>query len=122
LPLAGVIVGITFAWVGNAQALLQTSEIDKLAEFHEGGFADYVYIYQLAIMLIFGTLIFWSLSGLYIFDTVWPVDTTLVSYRSIKAFGFALTSIALRECWHVVLGAHWMLMARREVKRIDRHK
>ena len=46
LPLVGILIGLSFAWAGNAQALLQSSEIDKLSEHHEGGFIEYVFTYQ----------------------------------------------------------------------------
>src|SRR5690242_14417240 len=42
LPLVGVLVGLSFAWAGNAQALLQTKEMEKIAKFHKGGLAEYV--------------------------------------------------------------------------------
>jgi hypothetical protein len=118
LPLAGIIIGLTFAWAGNAQALLQTSEIEELGEQHKGGFEDYVFVYQMAIMLIFITLIVWCLAGLNVFDGAWPKVPSSVAYFGIKSTCFALSSIALRECWHVVLGAQWMLLMKREIKRI----
>jgi hypothetical protein len=30
---------------------------------------------------------------------------------------FALLSLTLRECWHVVLGAQWMLLTQHEIRR-----
>src|SRR5205085_1505555 len=36
LPLVGVLVGLSFAWAGNAQSLLQSEEIETLSEYHEG--------------------------------------------------------------------------------------
>ena len=33
LPLVGVLVGLCFAWAGNAQALLQAQELKELAGF-----------------------------------------------------------------------------------------
>src|SRR5690242_12776613 len=38
LPLVGILIGLSFAWAGNAQALLQTEEIERLSEYHPGGF------------------------------------------------------------------------------------
>src|SRR5688500_2066943 len=37
-PLAGAFVGLSFAWAGNAQALLQTPEIERLSTKALGGF------------------------------------------------------------------------------------
>ena len=38
LPLAGVFVGMSFAWVGNALAIVQSPEIDRLSEKNPAGF------------------------------------------------------------------------------------
>ena len=44
LPLVGILIGLCFAWAGNAQALLQTRELNRMTEHSEGGFTEYVYI------------------------------------------------------------------------------
>lgn len=117
LPLAGVLVGLSFAWAGNAQALLQTQEIESLSDFHPGGFIEYVYLYSLAILCILVTLAIWSLAGLRVFDAVWPTALHHKSYIAIKLLLFTLSSITPRECWHIVLAAQWMLLTRREIVR-----
>lgn len=122
LPLAGILVGLSFAWAGNAQALMQSSEIEKLSEHHEGGFVEYVFTYQTAILTILGTLVFWGLAGLQIFDMRWPTDSRPILYFAIKTFLFLLSSLTIRECWHVVMGAQWMLLAQKQIKDIDKKK
>ena len=117
LPLVGILIALAFAWAGNAQALMQSTEIDELAEYHEGGFVDYVYIYQLAILVILATIVLWALAGLEVFDKVWPTTCRIVYYDLVKIVLYALSSITLRECWHVVLGAQLMLLAMRRIKR-----
>lgn len=117
LPLAGVLVGLSFAWAGNAQALLQTGEIEALSEHHPGGFVEYVYFYSLAILCILVTLSVWGLAGLKIFDGVWPTSSHTKTYFGIKLLLFTLSSLTLRECWHIVLAAQWMLLTRREISR-----
>ena len=37
LPLAGIFIGLTFAWGGNAVSLMQSEEIDMLANYRSGG-------------------------------------------------------------------------------------
>jgi hypothetical protein len=117
LPLVGILIGLSFAWAGNIQALLQVSEIEELTDFHEGGFAEYVFVYQTAIFTILLTLVAWALAGLGVFDQTWPTPTCESSYFGVKVVLFALSSLTLRECWHVVLGAQWMLLMQREIKR-----
>lgn len=116
LPLVGILIGLCFAWAGNAQTLLQVSEIEELTDFHEGGFAEYLFVYQTAILTILLTLVSWALAGLGVFDHTWPTPTSGRSYFVVKIVLFALSSLTLRECWHVVLGVQWMLLMRREIK------
>ena len=117
LPLVGILVGLSFAWAGNAQAMMQGSEIEKLSQFHEGGFIEYVYIYQTAILTILTTLVFWGLAGLQIFDKQWPTVENPKLFFSVKTFLFTLSSLTIRECWHVVMGAQWMLLTQRQIRK-----
>jgi hypothetical protein len=117
LPLAGVLVGLSFAWGGNAQALLQASEIEKLAEKHEGGLSDYAFTFQAAILCVLLTLVLWGIAGLQIFDKAWPTAARPYTYFAVKTMLFTLSSLTVRECWHVVLGAQAMLLSRYFVKR-----
>ncbi len=116
LPLAGIFVGLSFAWAGNAQALMQTSEIGEMANFHEGGFEEYVFVYQTTILTILVTLVFWGIAGLAVFDTQWPTQVHNKCYFGVKILLFTLSSLTLRECWHVVMGAQWMLLVQRKIR------
>ena len=104
LPLAGILIGLSFAWIGNAQDLLQSDEIIKLSKYREGGFVEYVFAYQTAILTILTTIVIWGLAGLNIFDEVWPTTKSKWLYFIFKNVLFALSSLSLRECWHVVMG------------------
>lgn len=119
LPLAGIFVGLSFAWAGNAQALMQSREIDKLSQFHEGGFVEYVFVYQTAILSILVTLVLWGVAGLGVFDMVWPTKDHPSVYFILKAFLFVMASLTLRECWQVVMGASWMLRIQRRIKQLE---
>jgi len=116
LPLAGILVGLSFAWAGNAQGLMQSSEIDELSKHHKGGFLEYVFVYQTAILVILVTMIFWGLAGLRVFDVPLPTPWSKLGTSILKTVLFSLSSMTLRECWHVVMGAQWMLLAQREIK------
>lgn len=117
IPLSGVYVGLAFAWAVNSQSLMQSDEIQILAEHKEGGFLDYIFTYQTAILVMLITLILWGLSGLKIFDEYWPFRDNRNFYFAIKVILFTLSSLTLRECWHVVMGTHWMLIMQQEIKR-----
>lgn len=122
LPLAGIFIGLSFAWGGNVQALLQTDEIETLSEYHPGGFDDYLYIFQSAILAILTTLVVWGLAGFQVFDQTWPTQNRFLTYLLISSVLYCLSSITLRECWHVVLGAQTMLKARYTIRMHRRDK
>lgn len=116
LPLVGILIGLCFAWAGNAQALLQAAEIEEMTRFHEGGFVEYVFTYQAAILAILVALVAWALAGFDIFDKAWPTEARQPWYFVVKGILFTLSSLTLRECWHVVLGAQWMLLMQHKIK------
>lgn len=62
------------------------------------------------------TLVFWALAGFRIFDDTWPTTCRQKLYLIVKAILFTLSSLTLRECWHVVLGAQWMLLVQNAIK------
>lgn len=117
LPVAGIFIGLSFAWGGNAQALLQSTEIENMSSFRDGGYVEYVYTFQAAILLILVTLVLWAIAGLGIFDTVWPTCSNHYLYVLVSFFLFLFSSLTVRECWHVVLGAQSMLLARFHIRK-----
>ena len=119
LPIAGIFIGLSFAWGGNAQALLQTKEISRLSKYRQGGFVEYVFTYQAAVLLILISLCSWALAGLGIFDRIWPTLGHGLAYKSVAGVLFFLASMTVRECWHVVLGAQFMLLARVRITERD---
>lgn len=119
LPVAGIFIGLSFAWGGNAQALLQSGEVETLSSFKEGGYEEYVYTFQAAILIILITLVLWAIAGLGVFDCVWPVRESVLEYGVIAGTLYFFSSLTLRECWHVVLGAQSLLLARFRIRQAD---
>jgi len=117
LPLAGIFIGLSFAWAGNAQALLQSSEMEEIARYHKGGFTEYVFVFQMAILMILVAMVLWGFAGLGIFDAHLPAAKFPKFYTLLKGALFTFSSFALRECWHVILGAQWMLLSQYEMKK-----
>ena len=122
LPLVGVLIGLSFAWAGNAQALLQTEEIEQLSDYRSGGFEEYVYTYQAAILVILTSVVLWGVAGLGVFDLPCFWSCPAESYFAAKLFLYFFSSVTLRECWHVVLGAQMMLLARRRIRRSQKQE
>lgn len=118
LPLAGILIGLTFAWAGNAQALFQSEEIEELALFREGGIVEYVYKFQMAILIILATVVAWGLASLGLFDRNWPMQNKEWQYNCIKLFLYTLSGITLRECWNIVLMVQWLLLAQNRIKKL----
>lgn len=96
LPISGIFIGLSFAWGGNAQALLQSPEIESVSEYKDGGYEDYLYTFQSAILLILITLVMWGAAGLGIFDKGWLSCMSPVFYKIVTAILFFLDSVVTR--------------------------
>lgn len=122
LPLVGIFIGFSFAWATIAQALMQSNEIDLLVKHHEGGLAEYIYLYQTAVLVIFITLILWGFAGLSVFDKLWPTTKQCITYTIFKTLLFAFCSMSLRECWHVIDNTHRLLLAKKVLRKAIEQK
>ncbi|MDD5234396.1 MAG: hypothetical protein PHG91_13465 [Syntrophales bacterium] len=117
-PLAGIFIGLTFAWGGNAVSLMQSEEINLLADHHPGGLKEYVYKFQSAILILLITIILWGFGGLNVFEFLYAHPRVAFFHNIIEALLYSLVSMSLRECWHVVIGAQTMVLYRRSIKKI----
>jgi len=118
LPLVGVFVAMSFAWVGTAYAIVQTEEIDALAEQHPGGIESYVFPFQTAILILLVALTAWGLAGLGVYDRKCLMSCPAWGYSAISAGLFGLGSLTIRECWHVVLGSQMLLLYQRAIRKM----
>lgn len=112
LPLAGIFIGLSFAWAGNAQALLQSDEIEKIFEQHKDGIENYIYTFQTAILTILISLVGWGLAGLKAFDA----NSLSCIAPYVEWTLYLISSIAFRECWHVVLGSQLLILNRHKIR------
>ncbi len=119
LPLVGALIGLCFAWSGNAAALLQTSQIARMAERTPDGQPGYVFAFQNAILVVLGCVGLWGLAALEIFDKVLPYPRNSRVYGAIGTILYGLSSVALRECWQVVLNTQRLLISRERIRRAD---
>lgn len=119
LPLAGVLIGLSFAWAGNAIALIQSPEIRQLAVRVRGGVETYVFTFQLAILSIIVTMCLWGLAGLGVFDRECLLSCPKWLYSAVAATLYTLASVTIRECWHVVLGVQMLLLAQMRIQDND---
>lgn len=108
LPLASILVGLSFAWAGNAQALLQTDEVEKIAPHVSDGIETYLYSFQAAILVILITMTLWGLAAVGIFTPI---------ALPAEMFLFFLASLAVRECWHVVIATQLLILTRYTIRK-----
>lgn len=117
LPLAGIFIGLTFAWGGNAVTLMQSDEINILADYKPGGLREYVFKFQAAILVLLFTMILWGLAGLEVFEGLYCHSRINISYKAVKALLFLFVSLSIRDCWHVVMGAQAMILYKRRIRK-----
>jgi len=60
-------------------------------------------------------LLAWGFAGLGIFDDSWPTQTHPHLYAVVKGLLFVISSLALRECWHVGLEGLSLQACKKEV-------
>jgi len=101
IPFAAILVAIVFAWSGNISTLLQTNEMDEVQKYNNFDiYINYVFNFQLVTLVNLSLIITWSLLGLDPFKGVVVRHSVYVIGRILV---FAFTSIAIRECWTMIL-------------------
>jgi hypothetical protein len=121
LPFASVLVGLGFAWGGNAMAVLQSDELHDLGSHpvNPNAYRGWVFSYQAALLVITAVLVVWTLAALEVGDRLAPVIPEKLRGITIlvgRGAAFALSSAAIRESWQVVLGAQSMLIAQHTLR------
>lgn len=112
VPMMAIFVGLTFSWAGNAHALLQSSEVVRLGRNRAGGIFEYVYTFQLCILVMLLTIVVWTVPLLnlpFLFGRFVTLDHF---NRAASAILFSMVSLALRTSWQAVLGANMLLLIR----------
>jgi hypothetical protein len=121
VPLAGVLVGLAFAWAGNAMAILQSPEVHQVAESDAASrrYRSYVFTYQMAILAVLVVLVMWGLLAIGVANRWSALYGNAYLRFAGRTAAFAVSSVAIRECWHVVLGAQSMLLMRNLVRNAE---
>jgi hypothetical protein len=102
IPLASLLVGLTFAWSGNAVALLQSEELQKVGRANGGEtFRKWVFDYQLAILAVLVTTTSWALIAAGVVNNPFVMSLSPLVRHIGRTFMFALSSLTVRECWSV---------------------
>ena len=99
-PAASSLVSMSLAWTTRASAVLQNAELRAKLMSQSRPAEDYVYGYQLAILMIILMVLYVSVmaaGGLKVVALGEPYDTYFSGF-----FMYLLISLSLRECWGVV--------------------
>lgn len=107
LPAASIFTGLSFAWAGSAQALMQDQYLEVILEKNANGVEEYLYTFQSAILVIIITIVLWIIASLNIFVTN---KDCLIFFSKIVLYTFS--SISVRECWQVVVGINVLSVIR----------
>lgn len=112
LPLMAIFVGLTFSWAGNSHSLLQSNEVIALSRTRSGGIAEYIFTFQLSILVILAAVLFWIIPSLklrFILDGTFRVG----DFNFLAAvLLYAILSLSFRTSWQAVLGANMLLLIR----------
>jgi F0F1-type ATP synthase membrane subunit c/vacuolar-type H+-ATPase subunit K len=101
LPLAGVLVGLTFAWSATAIGIISSKEFRRIMENSRTGIRGTANYFQLAILVVLASTILWSIAGLGPYKT-FPFISLKVAKLATSTFLFAFTSFAVTECWSAI--------------------
>jgi hypothetical protein len=101
IPFAAILVAIVFAWSGNISTLLQTKEMDLFRRRNNfDTYINYIFNFQLVALVNLTLIILWSLLGL---DPFHGIKIQYSIYAIGRTLVFAFTSLAVRECWTMIL-------------------
>jgi hypothetical protein len=99
-PAASILVGMSLAWTTRAATVLHATELRERLFNDRRPAEDYIYGYQLAILIIIVMVAYVALmagGGLNIAVFGAPIDQEISAF-----FLYLLLSISLRECWGAV--------------------
>lgn len=107
LPLIGIFVGLSFAWVDNMLNSLNSPAAKKmaLANTESGGYRNYLFVLQNSVFVLLLTLIFWGLTGIGVFKSL--EEKKGIGFHVWKTFLFFMLSISIAECWGIIQGTIW---------------
>ncbi|MBN5015947.1 hypothetical protein JY408_02995 [Stenotrophomonas maltophilia] len=108
LPLMAILVGLTFSWAGNVNSIMQTEEVQKFLN-EKGGPLEYVYTFQLCILINIAVITAWCFPLLNL-PYLLPCQTRVPVEGAMAAVLFAAVSLAVRTGWHAVVGSNMLLL------------
>lgn len=99
-PAASILIGMSLAWTTRASTILQSKELRERLFDRERSAEDYIYGFQLAILIIISMVGFTAImagGGTRLHVLGEPYDVIVSAF-----WLYFLMSLSLRECWGVV--------------------
>lgn len=99
-PAASILVSMSIAWTARAAAIFQDKELRDRLFSDERPAEDYVYGYQLSLLIVIIVVCYTAVMSTGGLDVV--IFSPNIDYR-ISAFTlFLLLSLGIRECWGAI--------------------
>lgn len=115
MPSASILAGMSFAWTTRASSILNNKDFrDKIIGV-DNPLEDYVYGFQMSIMILFGCVICIAIMAVGGFD--FYIYEESVSRNASSFLLFLLISLTIRECWSVINFTSLLTMLEDRVKK-----
>lgn len=101
-PLVSIFVAVSVAWAGNAHSLILSREIKSISLRHPGGFVEYVYPFQLGMLVILVTISLWAIAAIGIDVSLIPEDVKKGIAKAYSIVLFFVVSLSVRVTWQTV--------------------
>lgn len=113
-PAASILVGMAVAWTARAALILNDQEFNERVVGEENPIEDYVYGFQLSMLVLFSCIVFMAImaSGGFRFYVVSPYWSVIGS----SFLMYMLISMTLRECWSIINFANLLSLLSAKVR------
>lgn len=100
-PASGIFIGIALAWAGNMSAIVLSQETVELSKRNRGGIQNYVFPFQLGMLVFLIVFIIWSLLSFGI-NPITKTHHVSLGYVTFETACYATASLAIRTTWQVI--------------------
>lgn len=101
LPASGVFFAVAVAWAGNNQSITVSNIIVELSKHNKGGIQDYIFPFQLGLLVILSSLVFWFSISAGLIEISQRGDRDVGEW-SLVILMYALVSLNIRIVWKIV--------------------
>ena len=131
IPLLSVLLGVTFAWIGNSHMLMVDKNVLQVISKRKGGLIEYLYTYQLAVLILLIILVFNILNGLEFYQLLLnfikfkiKLNMNCISFLRIiyKTIIFSSLSYSVAIVWEIITISQWFYIIKSLVDKEETKK